>query len=95
MTLKNCLSKSGGEDGISLANLTLKVIKRHIWLLVLAAIGFLLNMPVAVALVWSNISGNDYIYSYLDGYAQDMCYVFNVGSAMIISVGAVLSLIHI
>lgn len=91
MTLKNCLSKSGGEDGISLANLTLKVIKRHIWLLVLAAIGFLLNMPVAVALVWSNISGNDYIYSHLDGYAQDMCYVFNVGSAMIISVGAVLA----
>lgn len=105
MTLKNFLSdkdskfdKEGafapkvGADGITLPSLTVKVIKRHIWLLVLAAIGFLLNMPIAVALVWSNLDRERVVRStYLESYASDMQVLFNVGSAAIVAAGAVLA----
>lgn len=100
MTLKNSLFNKDksldvsapqvGADGIGVISLTAKLIKRNIWLLVLAAIGFLMNMPVAVALVWSNMSRAHY-YADLESFADDMCTVFNIGSAMIISVGAILA----
>lgn len=95
MTLKSFLSDKTegyapkvGPDGITLPSLTCKVIKRHIWLLVLAAIGFALNMPVMVALIWSNLSPKS---RYLSGYANDVQELFNAGSAAIIAVGAVLA----
>lgn len=95
MTLKSFLSDKEnaykpqvGPDGITLPSLTCKVIKRHIWLLVLAAIGFALNMPVMVALIWSNLPRN---YEYRPGYADDIQMLFNMGSAAIIGVGAVLA----
>lgn len=95
MTLKSFLSDKEnaykpqvGPDGITLPSLTCKVIKRHIWLLVLASIGFMLNMPVMVALIWSNLPRN---YEYRPGYADDIQELFNMGSAAIIGVGAVLA----
>lgn len=96
MTLKSSLSKLDsaprvGADGISLPSLTVKIIKRHFWLMVLAAIGFLLNMPVAVALVWSNLPRGEVIAARIESYAEDMQTLFNIGSICIIIAGAVLA----
>lgn len=95
MTLKSSLSKLDsaprvGADGISPASLTVKVVKRHFWLMVLAAIGFLLNMPVLVALVWSNMP-SDIVGERIETYAEDVQTLFNIGSVCIIIVGAVLA----
>lgn len=78
--------------GISLFRLTAKIIKRHIWLPLLALLGFVLNMPLLTALVWSNLPwlGDDRRYV-LENYAEEIQAVFNVGSMCIIIVGAVLA----
>lgn len=96
MTLKSSLSKleqpTVGVNGINLVGLTGKIIKRNLWLLVLAAIGFLLNMPVAVALVWSNMASHPYYRNqHLDSLADDVFVMFNIGSAMMIAAGAILA----
>lgn len=97
MTLKNSLSNN--EDlqaaapgrGISLVGLTAKIIKRHIWLPLLACLGFLMNMPVVTALVWSKLHADYFDYYDLGSVAEDLQRVFNYGSAAIIMVGAVLA----
>ncbi len=107
MTLKNSLSKNAndnkensvsGAGSFSLWRLTLKSIKRHIWLPILALLGFVLAMPVASALAINNFS--DWYFdedpvqklSYYTNWASDLMVMWQMFSASIIVVGAILAI---
>lgn len=90
MTLKNSLSdKQTANGGVTLCQLTAKIIKRHIWLPLLALIGFILNMPVMTALVWNAYAGQDDYFR--QHRVDELMQVFQVGSSLIIIVGAALA----
>ncbi len=90
MTLKNSLSdKQTASGGVTLCQLTAKIIKRHIWLPLLALIGFILNLPVMTALVWNAYAGNNDYFRH--NRVDELVQVFQVGSSLIIIVGAALA----
>ena len=110
MTLKNSLSEqnnaNGGagraamaNSGLSLWQLTLKSIKRHIWLPILALLGFVLALPVASTLAISNFGNWDFNgdkerqLEYFMNWAADLTVMWQMLSACIIVVGALLSIL--
>ncbi|MBQ2887459.1 MAG: hypothetical protein IJE29_00880 [Firmicutes bacterium] len=90
MTLKNSLSdKQSANGGVTLGQLTAKIIKRHIWLPLLALIGFILNLPVMTAMLWNVYADNASYFN--NNRVEELVQVFQVGSSMIIIVGAALA----
>lgn len=108
MTLKSSLSKNnpdrqengqGGLKAFSLWRLTLKSIKRHIWLPILALLGFVLAMPVCSALAINNFTNWYFdedpaqMFSYYTDWAGDLVVMWQMLSACIIVVGAIMAVL--
>ena len=91
MTSKNSLFENAA-GGVSLVKLLAKIIRRNIWLPLLALIGFLLNLPVATALIYNAIDNENVYYTYQSDYfAAEVMMIFQICSSFIIIVGAVLA----
>ncbi len=91
MTSKNSLSEHTA-GGVSLFKLLSKIIRRNVWLPLLALIGFLLNLPVATALIYNAVDNEDVYYTYQSPYfAEEVMMVFQICSSLIIIVGAALA----
>lgn len=91
MTSKNSLSEQAA-GGVSLVKLLTKIIRRNIWLPLLALIGFLLNLPVATALIYNAVDNEDVYFTYKSSYfAEEVMTIFQLCSSLIIIVGAALA----
>ncbi len=91
MTLKNSSSEQAA-GGIGLFKLLTKIIRRNIWLPLLALIGFLLNLPVVTALIYNAIDNENVYYTYQSSYfAEEVMMAFQICSSLIIIVGALLA----
>ncbi len=94
MTSKNSSSNSSAQPAnrqISLWQLTRKIVKRHIWLPVLALLGFVLAFPVATALVINNFMAYSEDWQRVKLWCGDLLIMWQGFSACIIVVGALLS----
>lgn len=95
MTSKNSSSNNNAAGlanrQIGLWQLTCKVIKRHIWLPVLALLGFVLAFPVTTALVINNFMSGYSSWERVPDWCMDLMAVWQGFSACIIVVGAILS----
>lgn len=94
MTSKNSSSNSSAQPAnrqISLWQLTRKIVKRHIWLPVLALLGFVLAFPVATALLINNFMAYSEDWQRVKLWCGDLLIMWQGFSACIIVVGALLS----
>ncbi len=91
MTLKN--SSSNNEFG--LLSLTLKILKRNIWLPILAMLGFIMGLPVVTALMSSQVNVNRMLdedrAEYLADFARYSLVICQVTTSIIVIVGGVLA----
>ncbi len=109
MTLKNSLSENNNENktqakmpsnsALSLWQLTMKSVKRHIWLPLLALLGFVLALPVSSTLAINNFASWNFDdeterqLEYFRDWAGDLMVLWQMFSACIIVVGAILSIL--
>ncbi len=80
------------QGGISLPQLVIKLLRRNVWLPLLAFIGFMLALPVVTALIYNAVNPATAAVTYASRYfVNDMMQIFQVCTGLIIIVGAVLA----